>query len=128
MTTSGTAELMNILERLNHEGGFTTSLITDSQGLAIASVQTGQADPEKQAAVVAQMQKSIQQAGRQLGVRFDREIALHAADGQRLVILSFQAGKHDLILLVASPDGQKTYRRLTRRAITEIRRVWAAWE
>lgn len=129
MTSSGTTELMNVLQHLNREGNFSTSILTDSQGLSIASAHAQGLDPEKQAAIVAVVQKSANQAGRQLGMPITSEISLHTTDGQRLISRAFQAGKYELILSITVPAHQKTYRRLTNRAIADIRRIWARhWE
>jgi predicted regulator of Ras-like GTPase activity (Roadblock/LC7/MglB family) len=129
MTSSGTTELIRVLQRLNQDGNFFTSILTDSQGLSIASAHAQGLDPEKQAAIVAVVQKSANQAGKQLGMPVTDEIALQTTDGQRLISRAFQAGKYDLILSITVPPHQKSYRRLTNRAISDIRRIWARhWE
>lgn len=127
MATSGTTELAQVLQRLNSQGNFSTSILTDSHGLALAAAHVPGIDPEKQAAIVALVQKSANQAGHQLGLALTEEISLYTTDGQRLISRTFSAGQYELIISVTVPAQQKSYRRLTNRAISDIRRIWATY-
>jgi len=127
--TSCTAELNNLLQNKNKEGGFPISVITDSQGLSIAAATVNGDDPDRQSAVVALIRKAAGQVTRQMGWGTTDEIALYQADGQRLVCRPFQAGDQDLILAVMVTNRQQSYRRITNTGITRIKHIWARiWE
>lgn len=121
---SGSMELNKLLAQMNSSDGFSISVLTDQQGLAIASAAADGLDPERQSAVVALVQKTAIQVGRQLGMAQADEISLFDTSGQRLICRPFQADGHELILAVMVPARGKSYRRATNQAISEIRRVW----
>lgn len=128
-STSGSNELNRLLAKLNDEGGFAISVLTDAQGLAIAAASRDGLDPERQSAIVALVQKTIVQVGRRLGMAETEEVSMFTADGQRLVCRPFKTDSHDLILAITIPDKKQSYRRLTSQAISEIRRIWSQyWE
>ncbi len=122
--SSITKELNRLLAQLNHDGGFTISVLTDAQGLAIAYAGQNGIDPEKHSAVVAIIQKTISQVGTRLGMISTDEITFNDSMGQRLVCRAFKVNSHDLILAVSIPHNQMSYRRLTNQAIAAISRVW----
>ena len=64
-TMTTTQALSQLLEKLNQAGGFSISVLTDHHGLPLASAASEGFDPEVQSAVVAQIQKTITQVGRQ---------------------------------------------------------------
>ena len=128
-STSGSSELSQLLAQLNQEGGFSISVLTDAQGLAIAAASRDGQDPDRQSAIVALVQKTIGQVGKRLGLAETEEISMFTADGQRLVCRPFKTDNHDLILAITVPDKKLSYRRLTTRAITDILRIWSEyWE
>jgi predicted regulator of Ras-like GTPase activity (Roadblock/LC7/MglB family) len=87
-TKSGSNELNQILEAMNVEGGFPISILTDSQGLAIASAAQDGMNADRQSAVVAFIQKTAVQVSKQLGFTTSEEISLLDADGKHLVCRS----------------------------------------
>jgi predicted regulator of Ras-like GTPase activity (Roadblock/LC7/MglB family) len=114
---------------MNQEGGFPITVLTDAQGLAIASASSDGTDPERQSAVVAFVQKTAVQVFKQLGLGAADEIALNAENGQRLICRPFQVSEHELILAVLVPEKNLAYRRATNNAVSEIRRTWKQfWE
>ncbi len=123
-TSSITNELNRLLAQLNQDGGFTISVLTDSQGLPIAAAGKDGLDSERQSAIVAMIQKTVSQVGNRLGMTEAEEISIYDSLGQRLVCRSFSANSHSLILAVTIPGSQITYRRLTRQAIAAITRIW----
>jgi predicted regulator of Ras-like GTPase activity (Roadblock/LC7/MglB family) len=127
--SSGTKDLNNILASLNKEGGFSVSLLTDEQGLAIASASEETTDSDTQSAVVAMVKKNVLQVGKRLSMAQAEEMMLHTVDGQRLIVRFFNANHHNLILAITVPNKSQSYRRLTSQAIADIRRVWSQyWE
>ncbi len=126
---SGSLRLNQCLAEMNEKGGFPISVITDAQGLAIASASQEGMDTERQSAVVASIQKMAGQVSRQLGLGATEEITLHTENGQRLVCRPFQVNGHELILAVIVPGKDSSYRRASNLAISQIRQTWKQfWE
>jgi predicted regulator of Ras-like GTPase activity (Roadblock/LC7/MglB family) len=126
---TGVQALNQILAQLNQGGGFDVSVLTDNHGLCLASAATPGMDPDVQSAVVAQVQKTARQVGKQLGMGLTDEIALNDQNGQRLICRPFNINDHDLILAVILNGRSRSHRRVTNQAISEIRQVWQSfWE
>lgn len=123
-TKTGSAELAKLLAELNQKGGFPISVLADRHGFPLASACAAGQDPDKQAAVVALVQKTARQASTQLGLAATDEISLYDAQGQRLVCRPFEAEGHEMILAVLVTDRNKTYRRLTTQVIRAIQDIW----
>ncbi|PKO15896.1 MAG: hypothetical protein CVU39_10290 [Chloroflexi bacterium HGW-Chloroflexi-10] len=113
-----------ILTTMNEEGGFLVSLLTDMEGFPIASAAKLDYDTERQAAVVALVQRTANNVHEQLGLGLTDEISLFDTQGQRLVCRMFSANNHQMILAVSMKDKSQTYRRLTNVAIQSIRQNW----
>ncbi len=120
----GSSQLGEILERMNEEGDFSISVLTDRHGFPLASATRSGEDPDTQSAVVALIQKTATQASSQLGIGQTDEITLFDAAGHRLVCRPFDANGHQLILAVRIDDRHKPYRRLTNQAIRKICKAW----
>ncbi|MGA9396854.1 MAG: roadblock/LC7 domain-containing protein [Anaerolineaceae bacterium] len=126
---SGSDTLIQLLVEMNQNGGFPISVLTDEQGLAIASASRVGMDADRQSAVVAFVQKMAGQVTRQLGMGATDEIALNDENGQRLICRSFRVSGHELILAVIVSDKGASYRRATNLVIREIRQTWKQyWE
>lgn len=126
---SGSSKLNQLLVEMNQKGRFPISVLTDSQGLAIASAAERGLDTDRQSAVVAFVQKTVSQVTRQLGMGAADEIALNDENGQRLVCRPFQVNGHELILAIMVSEKDASYRRATNQAIHEIRETWKQfWE
>ena len=121
---SGSAKLNQILSEMNEESGFPISVLTDGQGLAIASAAQNGMDTEKQSAVVAFVQKTVNQVTKQLGMASASEFSVYDETGQHLVCRPFAVNKYELILAVIVPDRKTRYRRSTNRAISKINATW----
>jgi predicted regulator of Ras-like GTPase activity (Roadblock/LC7/MglB family) len=124
---SGSAQLNNLLNQINTEGGFPISVLTDYQGLAIAWAASNGMDPERQSAVVAFIQKAAAQVSKQLGMAAADEISFYDTNGQHLVCRPFQVESYGMILAVVVPDRGHPYRRATNQAVREIRRIWTTF-
>jgi len=126
---SGSAKLNHILSDMNEESGFPISILTDGQGLAIAAAARNGMDTERQSAVVAFVQKTVNQVAKQLGMATTDEFSLYDENGQHLVCRPFSISDHELILAVVVPDKQTRYRRSTNTAINHITQTWKEfWE
>jgi predicted regulator of Ras-like GTPase activity (Roadblock/LC7/MglB family) len=121
---SGSAQLTSLLVQTNTDGGFPISVLTDFQGLPIASAASNGMDPERQSAVVAFVQKAAAQVSRQLGMAGTDEISFYDTRGQHLVCRPFNVDQYGLILAVIVPERGKSYRRATNHAVSEIRHIW----
>lgn len=119
---SVSSKLAGILHDLNSLGGFPISVLTDRDGLLLASACTPEWDSEKQAAVVAVIQRAAQQAEEVDMGRAD-EVTVRDAQGLRLVCRPFAVVDRTLILGVMAANG-RAYRRATNEAVREIRRTW----
>lgn len=123
-TKFSSSDIAEKLNELNHIGGFSIAVLTDMQGFPIASATPEDKDPDRQAAVVAKVHKTIQQVGAHLGMGETDEISLFDQDGQRLVSRTFQVKNHELILAVQIPERKKRYRGLMNRIIKQIQAHW----
>jgi predicted regulator of Ras-like GTPase activity (Roadblock/LC7/MglB family) len=123
-TKSSADILLGILNNMNQEANFPMSVLTDKEGLPIASAYSNGADPEKQSAVVAFLQKTAVQVSKQLGMNEIDEISFSYVDGQHLVCRPFNIDTNPLILAVIVSDRDQSYRRITNRALAEIRNIW----
>jgi predicted regulator of Ras-like GTPase activity (Roadblock/LC7/MglB family) len=125
----GSVQLNELLAKLNREGGFPISILTDSQGFAIAAAAEDGMNPDRQSAVVAFIQKTASQVTRQLGFSGSEEISLMDNEGKHLVCRSFKVKNMDLILSIMINGRSSSYRRLTTGAIKQIIEIWADyWE
>ena len=121
--SSGATQINELLVQMNRDGDFPVSVLADAQGLPIAWAATEEADPERQSAVVAMVQKAAQQAGKQLGMDATDEISFSDCNGHGVVCRIFEADSHRLILAVVLPDRDHSYRRVTNHAVSEICRI-----
>ena len=126
---SGAEQMKILLARMNREGGFPISVLSDSQGLTIAFAAEADRDPERQSAAVAYMQKAAALVGRQLGMTEPDEISFFDSGGMRLVCRPFDMEEYRLILAVMVPGRDRAYRRATNLAMQEVRRIWlTSWK
>lgn len=119
---SSSSKLAGILHDLNSLGGFPISVLTDRDGLLLASACTADWDSERQAAVVAVIQRAAQQTEEVDMGRAD-EVTVRDHEGRRLVCRPFAVVDRTLILGVMAGNG-RAYRRATNEAVREIRRTW----
>lgn len=125
--SSGVSEIRSILTSLNEQGGFNISILTDVQGLSIASASRDGVDPDQHSANVAIIQKNVSQLVNRLGMDGANEISIFDSNGQRLVCRPFLVNSHHLILAVIVPDKRKAYRKALNQSVSQIRRVWAQY-
>lgn len=121
---SGSEILANILRNMNQQGNFPMSVLTDKEGLPIASAFSNGSDPDRQSAVVAFLQKTAIQVSRQLGMEEIEEISFRYVDGQHLVCRPVNIDTSKLILAFIISDRDQSYRRTTNHAVAAIRQVW----
>ncbi|NIO67939.1 MAG: hypothetical protein GTN71_02470 [Anaerolineae bacterium] len=113
-----------ILQEMNRAGDFKAAVLSTTEGLSLASAPAGYED-EMAAAMVALLNKVARQAHRQLNLAKVDELSLVGDDRIRLACRYFSVAGQNLVLAVLVPP-DRYYRRLTNRAIREIRRAWTA--
>ncbi|HEM61632.1 MAG TPA: hypothetical protein ENO24_05025 [Chloroflexi bacterium] len=111
------------LERINSEGNFRASVLASSDGLPIAAAASPY-DPELTAAMVGLLRSVAQQTRTQVGMAQLDEVSLRATDRLRLICRCFQIDGEDFILAVLVPREQRYYRKITNRALRELRSAW----
>lgn len=121
---SGADVLLGILQQMNTKANFPMSVLTDKEGLPIASAFTNGVDPDKHSAVVAFLQKTAVQVSKQLGMDEIDEISFSYVDGQHLICRPFNINTNRLILAFIVTNRDQSYRRITNRVLSEIRNIW----
>jgi len=119
----GPENLIAALRTLNTRGEFLIAVLTDAEGLLLASAPSPGWDAEKQAAVVALVQRAARQA-QAASMDTADEVAIRDITGRRLVCRPFEVDGQMLLLSVLMEAG-RPYRRLTNDAIRDVRRAWA---
>lgn len=115
--------LMDVLMSLNTAGGFLVTVLTDAEGLVLASAPSPGWDADKQAAVVALIQRTARQV-QIVSLGAVDEICIRDVNGRRLICRPFELDGHVLLLSILAEEG-KPYRRLTNAAVRGVRQVWA---
>lgn len=100
-------------------------MLASSDGLPIATVPSDY-DPDITAAMVALLRRVARETQDQVGLSQLDEVSARASDKIRLVCRYFNVGGEDFILAVVVPSEQRYYRRLTNRAIKELKLAWSA--
>ncbi len=111
-----------ILQEMNRAGDFKAAVLSTTEGLSLASAPANYED-EMAAAMVALLNKVAGQTRQQLNLVQVDELSLVGDDRTRLACRYFSVAGQDLVLAVLTPPDH-CYRRLTNRAIREIRRAW----
>jgi predicted regulator of Ras-like GTPase activity (Roadblock/LC7/MglB family) len=119
----GPENLIAALRTLNTRGEFLITVLTDAEGLLMASAPSPGWDAEKQAAVVALVQRAARQA-QAASMDAADEVAIRDITGRRLICRPFEVDGQMLLLSVLMEAG-RPYRRLTNDAIRDVRRAWA---
>jgi len=119
----GPGNLIDVLQSLNAMGGYLVTVLTDADGLVLASAPAPGWDADKQAGVVALIQRAARQA-QMVSLGLTDEISIRDVNGRRLICRLFEVDGKTLLLSILADEG-KPYRRLTNAAVRGIRRVWA---
>lgn len=115
--------LMDVLMSLNTAGGFLVTVFTDAEGLVLASAPSPGWDADKQAAVVALIQRTARQV-QIVSLGAVDEICIRDVNGRRLICRPFELDGNVLLLSILAEE-RKPYRRLTNAAVRGVRQVWA---
>ncbi len=119
-------DLVDILDRLNTEGEFVASVLTDIDGIPLVSAVTGEKDlTEPLAAVIPLVRQSVQRSNEQVGLAEANEVVVNNSDGTRLVSRFFEV-EGRLFILVCVVPVKRPYRKVMNKAIHGISRLWQA--
>jgi predicted regulator of Ras-like GTPase activity (Roadblock/LC7/MglB family) len=116
--------LATILKDMVVQGGFTIAVLTDSNGLPLASSDVDQETSEAQSAVVAQVQNVVLRALGHLSMSAPEEISLNDVDGRKLVCRQFSSNGTMVYLAVLIPSQRKAHRQLMNKAIRSVQNIW----
>ncbi len=116
-------EINQLLAEANQRGEFLAAVVTDKEGLPVASATSGAHDPEIQAALVGLIQRVITQASDELGVANATEFTLFDANGNRFVCRPFMAGAVEMVLAFLVPGKDRPYRRVMNQTIAAIQQT-----
>lgn len=112
------ATFVEILQRMNREGGFNRSVLATSEGLPIASAPV-QPDHELASAMIAMLQQVGVETQDHLNLAPVDEVTIRTEDRERLVCRTIPTGKDWICLCALVPPGHY-YRRATNRAVRRI--------
>jgi predicted regulator of Ras-like GTPase activity (Roadblock/LC7/MglB family) len=118
----GPADLVEVLQTMTAVGGFLVTVLTDADGLVLASAPSPGWDADKQAGVVALIQRATRQA-QMVSLGATDEFSIRDVKGRRLICRSFEVDGKTLLLSILTDEG-KPYRRLTNAALRGVRRMW----
>lgn len=120
----GAQELGKLLGEMNSEAGFPIAVVTNRDGLVIASSSPSGMDPQRQSAVVAKVGETAALASSQLNMGPTDEISINAEQGQHLVCRPIPVNGKELFLAVMLKTRAQPYRRATNKVIAHIREHW----
>lgn len=113
-----------ILTQMNRDGSFIASVLASDAGLPVAAAPSPSLyDASTVAAMVTLIKDFIQQTQARLDLARVDEVSIVVDDRSRLICRYFEAAGESFVLAVIAPPHQ-SYRRLTSRAIREIRAEW----
>ncbi len=117
-------DLVDILNRLNAEGEFVASVLTDIDGIPLVSAVAGEKDlTEPLAAVVPLVRQSVQRSNERVGLAEANEVVVNNSDGARLVSRFFEVEERLFILVCVVPV-KRPYRKVMNKAIHAVNRLW----
>ena len=115
------ASLTHILQETSDRGHFEAAVLVDAEGLPLAAGSSAH-DAETVAALVTLVKGLVERSQAQLGLGAVEEVSIVAEDKMRVVCRYFSVGDEAVTLAAIAPSNQ-SYRRLTNRAIKEIRAI-----
>jgi predicted regulator of Ras-like GTPase activity (Roadblock/LC7/MglB family) len=117
--------LADVLKNLVSQGEFTIAVLTDKNGLPLASSDGDQMASEAQSAVVAQVQSVVIRVLGHLSMAAPDEISFNDVNGRKLVCRQFVVNNNEVVYLaVLIPSRLKSHRKLMNQAIHTIEKIW----
>ena len=118
---SSEESFLRILEEMNHEGGFSRSVLATSEGLPIASAPMSP-DHELASAMIAMLHQVSVETQDHLALAPVDEVTIRTEERVHLVCRTISSGGDWICLCALVPPGQ-VYRRATNKAVRRIREV-----
>lgn len=119
------SSLNDLLRWMVTTGGFFAAVVTTTDGLPLASVEST-IEPETLAALSSLFDSTASRAESFLGWNRVEEMSLVNEQGIRLIIRPFTADTDHFMLVVVVPAG-KTYRRVMNRALRGLAPLMKRW-
>jgi predicted regulator of Ras-like GTPase activity (Roadblock/LC7/MglB family) len=117
--------VQQLLTRVNKQGHFVASVLTDSDGLPIAAAAPLKSQlADMLAAIAPLVQRMVQRSNERAGLSEAYEVVINNADRLRLVCRFFEARQQTLILACLVTE-DLAYRRAMNEAAQAIQRIWA---
>lgn len=113
--------LLQILEEMNLEGGFSRSVLATSEGLPIVSAPMSP-DHELASAMIAMLHQVSVETQDHLELAPVDEVTIRTEERVHLVCRTIPSGSDWVCLCALVPPGQ-AYRRATNKAVRRIRKV-----
>ena len=124
-THSRRSMIQQTLIQLNWEGQFIASVLTDGDGLPLASVtQSENQLAEMVAAVAPLVQRIAQRTNERTGLPDASEVVINTDDGSRLICRFFMASEEAFILVCVVP-GKSAYRRVMNQMVRTVQKTWS---
>ena len=118
-------EIYQLLSRAQKDGDMEAVVLTDGEGLPMASVTRNGTDGETTAAVAALARRVAMRVEECIGMEAIDESHFRDKEGRLLVCRLFEAEGQNLILIVLV-DQKRAYRRVTNRLIKQVQTLWTA--
>lgn len=116
-------EIYQLLRQAQKNGNLDAVVLTDGEGLPMASATDNGTDGETTAAVAALARRVAMRVEERIGMDTIDESHFRDKVGRLLVCRLFEAGGQNLILIVLV-DQKRTYRRVTNRLIKQVQKLW----
>lgn len=110
--------ICEVLKEVQGEGGFFTTVVSTSDGLSLAAVDSNY-DNDNISAIVSRIQRVVKQVEVDLDLSKVDEVTLLGGNKIRLVGRYFLIGEHRFVLAVMVPP-HKSYRLIMNRAMRKI--------
>jgi predicted regulator of Ras-like GTPase activity (Roadblock/LC7/MglB family) len=117
--------LVEILEDMNTEGGYTASILARDDGLLMASAASPTTNREVVAAMSGYVASSVERMRDELGLGQLKDISVRCSEGKAVFRMIFSDVDHGLILAALMPRKIRYHNRALGKAATKIRNLLA---
>jgi hypothetical protein len=115
--------IKNVLEDYIKQGEFDYAFISDSSGLPMVCVGSNMPVSETQAALLARIKNSIGMVDQHKGLGIIEEMVFSISGKKKLIVHNFTINNKQLIL-AASMESHRSYKRLTAGLIRQLNSMW----
>ena len=115
--------IKNLLEDYIQEGEFDYAFISDDSGLPMVCVGSNMPVSETQAALLSRIKKTIGMVDEHKGLGTIEEMVFNMSGKRKLIVHNFSIHNKPL-LLAASMESHRSYKRVTSTLIHKLQSVW----